>query len=48
MRTGLTALDPDLACPGYVLYSGNGASDALYLSATHYSPRLPTMKKAPP
>ena len=31
MRTGLTALDAGRACPGYVLYCGNGAGDALHL-----------------
>jgi len=31
MRTGLTALDPDRACPGFVLYSCNGAGDSVYL-----------------
>jgi hypothetical protein len=31
MRTGLTALDPDLACPGYVPYNPNGASDLIHL-----------------
>ena len=31
MRTGLTAHDPDRACPGYVLYSPNGAGDSLHL-----------------
>lgn len=31
MRTGVTAYDPDLACPGYLLFNPNGAGDAIYL-----------------
>ncbi|HLF76086.1 MAG TPA: aryl-sulfate sulfotransferase [Dehalococcoidia bacterium] len=31
MRTGVTAFDPGLACPGYVLFNTSGAGDAVYL-----------------
>ena len=31
MRTGLTALDPELACPGYVLFNTAGGGDDVYL-----------------
>src|SRR5687767_1315541 len=32
MRAGLTAFDSDLACPGFVLFNGQGAEDIKLLS----------------
>lgn len=31
MRTGVTAYDRDLACPGHVLFNPNGGGNTIYL-----------------
>jgi len=35
MRTGVTAVDEQRACPGYVLFNSSGAGDSVYLIDLH-------------